>query len=342
MTPRRLTWLWFCAWMGLAAFRGDEDAPVFVQPEGWPKPVYDFARNPTTPAGFALGRALFYEPGLSRDGSTSCASCHNPAQGFTHGDHRLSHGIAGRIGTRNSLALVNLAWNPSFHWDGGVNNLEVQAVSPITHPDEMGHSLLGAASRLSGSRAYRVRFAKAFGDSVITPQRLLKALAQFTVMLESYNAKYDKVAHHDSGAAFAAEELAGLALFRTHCAACHKEPLFTDYSFANNGIPPDTLLRDLGRFRITHAPADSFRFRVPTLRNIEFTAPYMHDGRFKSLRQVIEHYTSGPLPVSSTLDKRLGKPVVFTTEQQKQLLTFLYTLSDRGFIQDARWGYRGG
>ena len=111
------------------------DFVPFVQPPGWPKPTYNFRRNPQTPAGFALGRRLFYEPGLSRDNSTSCASCHAPAMAFTHGDHRVSHGVAGRLGTRNSLALVNLAWNTSFHWDGGVNNLETQAVNP-PHPPE--------------------------------------------------------------------------------------------------------------------------------------------------------------------------------------------------------------
>lgn len=311
----------------------------FVQPPGWPAPTYAFARNPATPAGFALGRALFYDPALSRDGSTSCASCHAPQMAFTHGDHRVSHGIEGRLGTRNAPALMNLAWNTSFHWDGGVNNLEMQAVNPLTHPAEMDNTLDQAVARLNASPAYRGRFARAFADSVVTGQRLLKALAQFTVALESFNSKYDRYVRHEPGGELTEQELHGLSLFSAHCASCHPAPLFTTHGFANNGLPPDSALRDLGRARITGKAADTYKFRVPTLRNIEFSAPYMHDGRFRRLREAIQHYASGTMVPSPTLAPQLRAPLLLPANDQKDLLAFLLTLSDREFITNPAYQY---
>jgi len=330
------------AWSGLLlAFTAaaPADFVAFVLPKGWPRPTYDFGRNPQTPAGFALGRQLFYEPGLSRDNSTSCASCHSPAMAFTHGDHRVSHGIEGRLGNRNSLALMNLAWNTSFHWDGGVNNLEMQAVNPLTHPNEMDHSMNAVVAKLNSSRQYRGRFARAFGDSAVTGQRVLQALAQFTVSLVSANSRYDKYLRHEPGSEFNEVELQGLQLFRQHCASCHREPLFTNHGFANNGIGPDTLLNDLGRYRITRQAADSFKFRVPTLRNIEYSAPYMHDGRFRGLRQVLQHYTGGGIRPGRGLAPELRQPVTLDLAEQKALLIFLFTLSDKEFIADKRLNY---
>ncbi|SHI32886.1 cytochrome c peroxidase [Hymenobacter daecheongensis DSM 21074] len=326
---------------GLLAFTAavPADFVPFVRPAGWPKPAYELRRNPQTPAGFALGRALFYDPILSRDYSTSCASCHSPATAFTHADHRTSHGVEGRIGRRNAPTLQNLAWTPAFHWDGGVNNLEVQAVNPLTHPSEMDFTLDGALARLRAAPAYRARFAQAFGDSAVTGQRLLKALAQFTVSLQSYNSRYDQVMRHEPGAAFSEPELQGLALFRQHCASCHQEPLFTTNGFANNGLAPDPYLRDPGRAGITLQPADSFQFRIPTLRNIEFSGPYMHDGRFRTLGQVLRHYTAGGIRASATLAPQLRQPPAFTAAEQRALLLFLFTLTDKQFLQDPRLNY---
>ena len=317
--------------------------PYFVQPEGWTTPPYDFTKNRQTEAGFKLGRKLFYDPILSRDSSTSCASCHLQATGFTHVDHDVSHGIEGRKGTRNSMTLMNLAWNTSFHWDGGVNNLEVQAINPITHPAEMDNSLENALKSLNKSVSYKTYFFKAFGDSVVTSQKLLKALAQFTVSLQSFNSKYDKYMRQEAGGEMTAQELNGLKLFRANCASCHKEPLFTDYSFQNNGLPPDTFYKDLGRYGITRNPGDSFKFKVPTLRNIEFTFPYMHDGRFKKLKEVINHYTGenteGGIKNATTLAKALQKPIKLMPNEKKDLIAFLLTLTDKDFLYDARFRY---
>ena len=334
------------ALLGAAAFNPapTDGGPVpLVRPAGWPKPRYDAARHPATGAGVALGRMLFYDPGLSRDGTISCASCHLQATGFTHIDHAVSHGIEGRLGRRNSLALMNLAWNPSFHWDGGVNQLEVQALNPISNAAEMDNSLAAVVRGLNASAGYRGRFARAFrGDSVVTGQRVLLALAQFTSGLVSYHSRYDKYVRHEPGGELSNQELAGLTLFRTSCASCHREPLFTDYSFRNNGLVPDSLAPDAGRAAITGRAQDSLCFRVPSLRNIERTAPYMHDGRFRRLRDVLHHYTTG-LHQSPTLAPTLRVPLRLTPDKQKDLIAFLLTLTDKDFLTDARFGYpRGG
>ncbi|MBF9222729.1 c-type cytochrome [Hymenobacter sp. BT662] len=319
-----------------------DGGPVpLVQPAGWPRPTYDATRNPLTGAGVALGRALFYDPGLSRDGTISCASCHLQATGFTHVDHAVSHGIEGRLGRRNSLALVNLAWNPTFHWDGGVNQLDVQALNPITNAAEMDNTLAAVVGTLTRSRAYRGQFARAFrGDSVVTGQRVLLALAQFTSGLVSYRSRYDKYVRHEAGGEFSAQELNGLALFRANCASCHREPLFTDYSFQNNGLALDSQAPDAGRAAITGRAADSLRFRVPSLRNIERTAPYMHDGRFRRLRDVLHHYTAG-LHQSATLAPQLRAPLRLSPDEQKDLTAFLLTLTDHDFLTDSRFAYPG-
>ena len=308
-------------------------APVpgaFVRPLGWPAPTYRFEDNPATPAGRALGRTLFFDPALSRDSTISCASCHAPFMAFTHADHRVSHGIDGRLGTRNAPGLFNLAWNTSFHWDGGVNNLETQAINPLTRAHEMDLALPRLMVRLNVSPVYRARFARAFADSVVTTPRLLKALAQFTASLESFNSKYDKYVRHEPGGELSQQELHGLTLFRANCASCHREPLFTTNGFANNGLPPDSVYNDLGRAGITGKATDRYQFRVPTLRNVELTAPYMHDGRFRRLRDVLHHYTAG-IQTSPTLAPELRQPIVLSADEQKDILAFLLTLTDREF-----------
>lgn len=202
----------------------EPDAPApLPRPAGWPAPRYDVSATPPTQAGVALGRALFYDPRLSRDGTISCASCHLQATGFTHADHALSHGIEGRVGRRSTLALVNLAWNPVLHWDGGVHHLDVQPLTPLTHPAEMDHSPAAVVADLNRSKPCRARFARAFrGDSVPTGQRVLLALAQFTGQFVSYRSRYDKHVRHEPGGELTEQELTGLALFRRHCAAPHR------------------------------------------------------------------------------------------------------------------------
>ena len=318
------------------AFSNQFTTPLYLEvPKGWPKPRYDFNRNPLTEEGFQLGRHLFYDPIISRDSTISCQSCHLQQTGFTHVDHQLSHGIEGKIGTRNSMALINLAWNKDFMWDGGVNNLEVQPINPITNPLEMDESLEHVVTKLQNSSKYRALFTKAFGNDKVTSQRILKALAQFTVMLKSSNSKYDKVMRNEG--TFAENEQHGYNLFKVHCATCHKEPLFNDDKFEKNGLALDETLKDFGRIKITGKSEDYLRFKIPTLRNIQFTFPYMHDGRFKTLTEVIKHYNS--LGHDKSLPKELAEPMKLSDNDRVDLVAFLQTLTDKEFLFDKRFSF---
>jgi cytochrome c peroxidase len=318
------------------AFSNQFTTPLYIEvPKGWPQPKYDFKKNPLTEEGFQLGRHLFYDPIISRDSTISCASCHLQQTGFTHVDHQLSHGIDGNIGTRNSLALINLAWNKDFMWDGGVNSIEVQAINPITNPDEMDETLAHVIVKLQTSEKYRALFTKAFGDDKVTSQRLLKALAQYTVMLKSSNSKYDKVMRKEEH--YNEREQRGYDIFKSNCASCHKEPLFRDDKFENNGLAIDTTLNDVGRFKITQKKEDNLRFKIPTLRNIQFTFPYMHDGRFKTLTEVVKHYNS--LGHDKNLPKELAKPMNLSDNDRVDLVLFLTTLTDTAFLYDKRFSF---
>jgi len=311
---------------------------IFTYPEYWPKPIYDFAKNPVTEEGFQLGRNLFYDPALSKDNTISCASCHLQASGFTHIDHDLSHGIEGKIGTRNSLAIMNVAWSSSFMWDGGINHLEVQALAPLTNEVEMAETLEDVVRKLDTIPYYKDLFYKAFQDSTITGQRVLLGLTQFTVMLNTYNSKYDKYIRKEGGGQFTAQEKNGLKLFKVNCASCHTEPLFANNEFKNNGLAVDMTLNDYGRMKITQNSKDSLKFKVPTLRNIQFTKPYMHDGRFETLQEVITHYTNG-IKQSETLATELNEAIVLTPNEKVDLLVFLHTLTDKDFLFDKRFSF---
>lgn len=318
------------------AFTFLKPTPLYLEiPKGWPKPHYDFSKNPLTEEGFQLGRQLFYDPILSRDNTISCASCHLQATGFTHVDHELSHGIDGKIGTRNSMTLMNLAWSKSFLWDGGVNHLDVQPLNPITSPIEMDETLANDVSKLQKSEKYQALFFAAFGDANITGQRVLKALSQFELQLISSNSKYDKVMRKET--VFTDQEQNGYQLFKTNCASCHNEPLFTSEKFERNGLPLDSTLNDIGRQKITGNSKDYMLFKVPTLRNIQFTFPYMHDGRFKKLTDVIKHYNS--LRNDKNLSKQLQKPMHLSDNERVDLVAFLYTLTDTEFLFDKRFSF---
>lgn len=307
-------------------------------PKGWKKPVYDTRKNPLTENGFRLGRALFYDPILSADSTISCSSCHLQYSGFTHSDHAISHGIGGLQGRRNSPTLFNLAWMPSLMWDGGANNLEVQALAPLTSPVEMNGDLKKTLQKLNGNPRYRKMFYSAFRDSNISSRLLLKGLAQYTAMLISSNSRYDKVKRGEDGQNFTEAEHEGYVLFTQHCSSCHAEPLFTTNGFENNGLPMDTALRDSGRVKITHNPADSFRFKVPSLRNVFVSLPYMHDGRFRSLEQVIDHY-SNSIAGDPAMSAKLKRSQPFSKKEKAMLISFLRTLTDKEFLLDTRFRY---
>lgn len=310
-----------------------EDVKFYV-PAGFPQPVYDFANNEVTPDGFSLGRRLFYEPMLSRDNTVSCAFCHQQVSAFANTNHQFSHGIDGLFGTRNAPALFNLAWNQTFMWDGGINHIESQPLGPVANPVEMDESFVNIIAKLNAVPSYRNDFTKAFGDDSITTQLICRALAQFMGVMISANSKYDQ--YQQGTASFSAEEEHGLALFRSKCVSCHTEPLFTDRSYHNNGLPGDPTINDVGRMHITNDPADSLKFKTPSLRNIAVTGPYMHDGRFSSLSECLDHYSSG-ITNSPTLDPLLAGGIPLTAQEKADIIAFLSTLTDNTYLSDRRF-----
>ncbi len=305
-----------------------------VVPEGWPQPAYNFSGNPVTYDGFTLGRYLFYETVLSDDTTTSCGTCHQPVFGFSNGpSHVLSHGVHDLLGKRNAPALFNLTWSPKLMWDGAVNNLENQPLAPLSNPVELNISIGQAVTRLSNMPKYKALFKKAYGDTVINSQRILKAFAQFMGLLVSYQSKYDKVKKGEDS--FTAAESNGYTIFKNNCAYCHAEPLFSDYSFRNKGLPI-TALKDSGQYLITQSSLDIYKFKVPSLRNLGFTAPYMHDGRFTTIEDVLTFFTTG-VANTQNLDPFMATPHVISTQEKSDLISFLNTLNDYKIVNDERF-----
>lgn len=306
-------------------------------PSHFPKPLYDFKKNPLTNEKIQLGRILFFDPSLSKDGTISCASCHSSFNAFAHTDHDLSHGIGDSIGNRNAPALFNLAWQKSFMWDGAVNHLDVQALAPITHPKEMGEDMESLVKKLQKNKIYPKLFLQAFNDSIITGENILKALSQFQITLVSGSSKYDKVKNGEEK--FTGQEQKGYLLFKNNCASCHAEPLFSTYEFKNNGLPIDTTLNDYGKWMITKNGSDSLKFKTPSLRNLSYTFPYMHDGRFKKLNQVLNHYTKG-ISSSPTLAVELKNGIALNADEKADLIAFLLTLNDTAFVFNPNFAFK--
>lgn len=324
------------------SFRSEEDPRLRITkkdvqvklPKDFPKPVYRFRNNKPDPDVFVLGRTLFYDNLLSKDNSTSCGTCHQQFAAFAHIDHALSHGIYGKMGKRNVPALQNLIWNTSFMWDGSMASLEKQPINPIINPIEMDETMDHVVLKLRGDEHYRKLFQKAFHDSSITSGQILKALAQFTGLMISANSKFDRYMRNE--VELTATEQQGLELFRSRCANCHREPLFTDNSIRNNGLKMDTTLNDSGRSILTGKPEDVGQFRVPSLRNVEVSYPYMHDGRFRTLKDVIRFYSDAG-NFSNGADKSMQHIGRIDPKEQEALIAFLKTLTDPTFLRDRRF-----
>ena len=299
------------------------------------------AKNPLTTQGIELGRVLFYDKRLSGDNSLSCASCHLQKDAFADAGHSFSLGANGLKTDRHSPALFNLAWYDAYFWDGGAKDLESQAVAPIQAHNEMNQNLAGLVQELRNDEKYPRLFKQAFGKDTITTQKILYALAQFQRTLISADSRYDKFARNEPGGELTVLELQGLTLVKEKCASCHSTDLFTDGSYHNNGLDQtfsdDKEALAWGRGRITLKEEDKGKYRTPSLRNVALTAPYMHDGRFATLDQVLDHYSSG-VKVSATLDSLLLKETVpgisLTTAQKMAITAFLHTLTDSEFIQN--------
>ena len=296
--------------------------------------------NPITDEGATLGRVLFYDNQLSVNNAVSCASCHDQSKGFTD-VNTLSVGFNGELTARNSMGLANAKFydNGRFFWDERAASLEEQVLLPIQDAVEMGLTLEELESKLKNDDYYTVLFTRAFGDEEITSERVSLALAQFVRSMVSYQSKYDEgLAQTNNQNAnfpnFTTSENLGKNLFfsnRTRCSDCHDTNAFVGDRARNNGL--DAILTDEGR--------NDGEFKVPSLRNIELTAPFMHDGRFATLEEVVEHYNSG-VQNSADLDGRLrqgnGVRRLNLTEVEKQaLVDFLKTLTDKEFIFDEKF-----
>lgn len=297
--------------------------------------------NPLTEEGVSLGRRLFYDKILSQNFAQSCASCHNQALAFSDNGTRFSTGVTGAIGDRNAQALINVGFNLHFFWDGRRSTLETQAHDPVVNPIEMNLTWTEAAQRLNANTDYRALFYKAFGTTTIDSTHVTKALAQFMRTMISSNSKLDRRLRNE--VALTPSETNGFVIFNTergdcfHCHSIDAGRLMTDNQFHNNGL--DATFTDLGRGAITGNPADNGKFLTPTLRNIALTAPYMHDGRFQTLEEVIEHYNSGGV-ASSTVDplmKHVGTGLNLSEQDKADLIAFLHTMTDSTFIQDSRF-----
>lgn len=325
----------FCGILVMVAFTSADEIQ-FLVPKQFPPTVYDFKKNKISKEKILLGRVLFYDNILSKNQTISCASCHSNYNAFAHTDHALSHGIYDSIGTRNAPALMNLAWQPIFMWDGAINHLDMQALAPIHNKIEMGEHIANVVKKLQESTIYPKLFYDAYDDSIVSGEHTLKALSAFMLTLVSSESKYDSVMN--GYLSFNPKEKNGYKLYAIHCSACHTEPLFTSHSFENNGLVLDTTLTDYGRMIITKDRTDSLKFKVPSLRNIEWTYPYMHDGRFKTLNEVLNHYSTSKVH-SPSLATQLLKPISLNAKEKVDLLSFLLTLSDKKFIFDPKHAF---
>ncbi|MBL7697990.1 MAG: cytochrome-c peroxidase [Chitinophagaceae bacterium] len=306
----------------------------FVVPDGFPSPAFNFSQNPVTEEGFALGRKLFHDNRLSLGIDVTCSSCHQQHAAYTTFDHDLGHGTNHQHTRRNVPVIFNMAWHTEFEWDGRNKSLKDQTLACLTAPEKMAGEISAINEKIKSDTSYTRLFSDAFGDANITSDRIADALTQFVVMLVSNNSKYDKVKKGE--AEFNSSEAAGYELFKTKCAGCHAEPLFTDLSFRNNGLVSTPFHVDYGRMEVTGDPADSLKFKVPTLRNVMLTGYYVHDGRFIAVGQLLDHYSEGITPIP-TLDPSLQNGIPLTLLEKFYLEEFLFTLSDSTLISDPRF-----
>jgi cytochrome c peroxidase len=311
------------------------DRPLPAAPAHFPPPP-TLVDHPPDPRAAALGERLFFDPRLSSTGKVACATCHEPEHAFSIPEALPARGVTGRALARHALVLFNLAWADSgLFWDGGAKNLESLSLGPLTHEDELGRSveLSSLLELLRGDPVYAACFERAFGAKAITLGHVLEALAQYERSLIAASSRWDRRAR--DGTPLTAAEERGEHVYERHCARCHPAPLFTAFGYYNNGLsarfPDEARSPGRGRARITQRVEDLGKFRAPSLRNLGRSAPYMHDGRLRTLRAVIEHYRHG-MHDSPTLDpgfRRQGKPGVDVTDDEARALeAFLRTLDD--------------
>jgi cytochrome c peroxidase len=295
--------------------------------------------NPLTAEGILLGRKLFYEKMLSNDLSMSCASCHIQENAFND-PKQFSQGTNGAFGDRNAMSIINLGFSPQLFWDGRRNSIEEQAHDPVTNNTEMRNNWSTVVQRLQADKNYPSLFFYAFGSYTIDSNLVTKAIAQFERTMLSFNSPFDNFFYGGDTTLLNASQKRGYNLFfgKAECVHCHSGPLLTDNLFKNNGL--DNFITDIGYGKTTGKTSDNGKFKVPTLRNIAQSAPYMHDGRFTTLEQVVEHYNSGVIGTSPNLDPDM---IPFTTglnlstQEKADLVNFLKTFTDNEFLTNTKF-----
>ncbi len=294
------------------------------------------ADNPLTKEGIELGRQLFYETQLSLNNTQSCGSCHQQVNGFSDSS-RYSSGIDGSRGNRNAMAIVNLAWSKYFFWDGSRTSLEEQAHDPVTNPIEMNNDWTTVVQRLLKDPKYPTLFYRAFKTRNIDSNLVVRAIAQFERSLVSFNSRFDQYYFEGDTTILNQQEKNGLSIFfnKGDCNHCHSDVLLSDDAFRNNGL--DKVFTDNGRGLVTKDATDNGKFKVVSLRNIEATAPYMHDGRFKTLEEVVSHYNEGIHKDSPNMDDNMQKLIAgiqLSTQEKRDLVAFLKTFTDQNFLNN--------
>lgn len=351
MNKNKFILTFLCLGLVIVACKEEEEpipAPTpyaLVTPSSLPPPNIA-ADNPLTEEGILLGKMLFYEPALSGNGSQSCNGCHNQGKAFTDNGKALSKGIQGLEGIRNSMPLFNLMYHTDFLWDGRATSLRVQALLPIQDELEMNETLENVIQKLGDKEIYPMQFALAFGDETINEERISLAMEQFLTTLVSGSSKFDDYQAGDTE--LTESEHRGMEIYfgETNpsavnvggdCFHCHGGPLLSNNQFMNNGLDTEENFTDLGLYEATGRDIDRAKFKVPSLRNIAVTAPYMHDGRFATLEEVIEHYNS-EVQESSTLDPNMHAIIehgLNLSEQDKlDLINFLHTLTDQVYLNN--------
>ncbi|MFV0530676.1 MAG: cytochrome-c peroxidase [Flavobacteriales bacterium] len=290
--------------------------------------------NKPTKYGVELGKKLFHDNRPSADNTISCASCHMKANAYAD-NQTQAVGIEGRVGLRNTPPVQNLAFMKFYNWDGSKLQLERQSIVPIITHEEMDSSIMEVISKIQEDSAYKELFLNAFGDENITPERIYKSIAQYEYSLISADSKYDKVKRNENET-FTENEAQGYQIFQQKCTDCHSTELFTDQSFRNIGFPLNpNINEEFGRARVTGNMDDYMKFRVPSLRNIEYTAPYGSFGQFSTLKEVLDYFDNGVLEADN-LDpilKENNNRIPLTELEKENLIAFLKTLSDHAFIK---------
>lgn len=317
------------------------DVPLEVKvPSNFPALAYNIGQNPPTQKGFELGKKIFYDGRLSSDGTISCGFCHLQQYAFTHHGHTISHGVNNAMGTRNAPSIQNMAFQTQFMWDGAADNLDFQPVIPLLSTKEMNGNFGNIIAMMKSDPKYIQLFTWAFPNRQINTENMLKALSQFMVMNISANSKFDHYRRGEDGVVLTADEQSGYAIFNAKCANCHATDMFTDNSFRNNGLAVNPLVNDVGRYKLTQLDQDYYKFKVPSLRNVEVTAPYMHDGRFGTLDAVLNHYSNAVVN-GITLDPLLQQNgtlgIPLSNQEKTQLIAFLKTLTDYQYLNDPRF-----